>query len=556
MSGQWRHIPTKLNSADCASRGLSKLNSLWLDGPKFLWSDELVWLSQWMTSNKGELTYEVDLKERVTVVNTVINNTSISPMKNLITYFREFERLLRASCYLVKFQYYLRNKTVINKSISCEEYRSAENNVLLFVQNESFNEELNCLKASQNIKKGSKLISLDPQLNEAGLIVIGGRAESFVPRLQIILPKIHHVVDLIVRHAHHNNGHVGREHTLAYIRKRYWIVNARVSVKRICNSIICKRYNGKLMSQMMTDLPSARVTAFEPAITHVGLDYFGPINVKYRRGTVKRYVCLFTCLSSRAVHLEMAWSADSDSFIQAFQRFMLRRGRPKDNGTNLVRGELELRVALIELNKVAKNLCRQEKLDGPSTLLKAPHMGGTWERLIKDAKKLLRKLCMEQLLTVETLISLLTQVEGIMNDQPLTSNSDDPSDLSALTPSAYCFPATTKIPFLWEFFMVKTFSVGSGGKCNIFWRRWIGEYTNSLQTRSKWITRKRNVKPGDLVLVAQDSAIPRGQWPLGRVIEVKTSSDNLVQSCLVKTLAGILRRPVTRLVLLEQDHFL
>lgn len=97
----------------------------------------------------------------------------------------------------------------------------------------------------------------------------------------------------------------------------------------------------------MGNLPLERVTPDRPPFTFVGVDYFGPMLVKQRRNHVKQYGCLFTCLASRAVHIEIAHSLDMDSFIR---RFIARRGRPEvirsDNGANFQGGELELRDVL------------------------------------------------------------------------------------------------------------------------------------------------------------------------------------------------------------------
>ena len=92
-----------------------------------------------------------------------------------------------------------------------------------------------------------------------------------------------------------------------------------------------------------------------PPLTYVGFDYFGPFNVTIRRSTVKRYGCLFTCLTTRAVHLEVAHTLTTNSFIAAFQRFTSRSRTPakvySDNGTNLVSGELGLRKSMEQWNQ-------------------------------------------------------------------------------------------------------------------------------------------------------------------------------------------------------------
>ena len=102
-------------------------------------------------------------------------------------------------------------------------------------------------------------------------------------------------------------------------------------------------------------LPSCRVTEGEPPFTYTGADYFGPFLVKWGRSNLNRYGCVFTCVVARAIHIEIAHSLDTDSFVNASQRFISRRGQVKemwsDNDTNLVGGECELREAIKEWNK-------------------------------------------------------------------------------------------------------------------------------------------------------------------------------------------------------------
>ena len=75
----------------------------------------------------------------------------------------------------------------------------------------------------------------------------------------------------------------------------------------------------------MSDLPVERLTV-TPLFTYVGLDLFGPFTVKEGRKERKRYGVIFTCLSCRAVHLEVVNSMDTDCFIQSLRRFIARRG--------------------------------------------------------------------------------------------------------------------------------------------------------------------------------------------------------------------------------------
>ena len=97
----------------------------------------------------------------------------------------------------------------------------------------------------------------------------------------------------------------------------------------------------------MSDLPVARLQYMRPPFHHVGIDYFGPYLIKQGRSLVKRYGCLFTCMTVRAIHIELSHSLSTDSFLCALRRFIARRGRPEhiysDNSSNFIGAERILR---------------------------------------------------------------------------------------------------------------------------------------------------------------------------------------------------------------------
>ena len=190
----------------------------------------------------------------------------------------------------------------------------------------------------------------------------------------------------------------------------------------------------------MADLPKERLQADLPPFTNVGIDYFGPFEVKRGRSLIKRYGVIFTCMASRAVHLEMAYSLDTSSCIDAIRRFISRRGQvahiKSDNGTNFVGAERELREALSQLNqeKIQKSLLHSGVKWSFNTPA-ASHHGGVWERLIRMVRKVLNSILHQQHLDDEGLQTLLCEVEAILNDRPITKASEDPNDLEPLTPN-------------------------------------------------------------------------------------------------------------------------
>lgn len=181
----------------------------------------------------------------------------------------------------------------------------------------------------------------------------------------------------------------------------------------------------------MADLPSERVTPDESPFTHVGVDYFGPFEVKSRRSLVKRYRVIFTCLAIQAIHIEVAPSLETDSFINALRRFIARRGQVKqlrsDNGTNFIGAERELRTAIEEWNQSQINdVLLQKGIKWTFNPPTGSHHGGAWERLIRSVRKVLNSTFFVQNLDEEGLHTVLCEVEAIINSRPITKASTDP----------------------------------------------------------------------------------------------------------------------------------
>lgn len=186
--------------------------------------------------------------------------------------------------------------------ISVEEMKTAEVEILKHVQKQSFVEELRLARNEKKercdptvekpmkthvVKKSSPIYKLNPVIVN-GLLCLGG---------PVLLPKRHHVVDLIVRHYHLISGHSGKEHVLSLIREKLWIVKARVTIQNAINNCFdCKRRQSPVGVQKMADLPVDRVTPEKPHFSFVGVDCFGPFLVKRGRSQVKRYGVLYTCL--------------------------------------------------------------------------------------------------------------------------------------------------------------------------------------------------------------------------------------------------------------------
>ena len=189
--------------------------------------------------------------------------------------------------------------------------------------------------------------------------------------------------------------------TLNEVRSNgFWVVGGSSVVANMISSCVkCQKLRGAVQEQRMSDLPEDRLES-TPPFTYCAVDYFGPFVIKERRKELKRYGVLFTCMASRAIHIEIANSLETDSFINALRRFVSRRGPIRqlrsDQGTNFVGTRTELTQALAEMNqdKIKKKLL-EEQCDWFSFKMNVPaasHMGGVWERQIRTVRNVLASL--------------------------------------------------------------------------------------------------------------------------------------------------------------------
>lgn len=313
------------------------------------------------------------------------------------------------------------------------------------------------------LPKSNSLNKLTPFLDSARLLRTGGRLQhSQLPATSkhlLILPKQSTLTQLIISDAHNRTCHGGTQITLAFIRNFYWIVGGRIPVKSfILRCVTCTRYRQKRAQQLMGQLPSERVTPTTRPFLHAGVDYAGPLSIKTWKGKnarqYKAYIVVFVCYTTSAVHLELVTDYSADAFIAAYKRFTARRGicvtLSSDCGTNLIGADVELKRLFTTATKEQERLASLLANDGTQWRFNppsAPYFGEKWESAVKSVKFHLRRTIGAHLLTYEEMTTLLTQIEAILNSRPLCPLSDDPDDLTVLTPGHFCLGnAPTVLP--------------------------------------------------------------------------------------------------------------
>ena len=327
----------------------------------------------------------------------------------------------------------------------------------------------------------------------------------------------------------------------------------------------CRWLRGRALGQKMAELPWSR-TAVVPPFTYCGVDVFEPVLIKQGKKNLKRYGVLFTCFSLRAVHIELAATLETDSFIQALTRFIDRRGAVReirsDNGTNFVGAENELRKAMEEIDhkKVGEFLAEGscDYITWERNTPHASHMGGVWERQIRTVKSVLTSLLKSspRKLDEESLRTFLTDAEAIVNSRPLSLESIHDPEVTPLTPNQILTMKTVVAsppPGVFQsegVYARKRWRVVQH-LADSFWRRWKREYLQLLQNRQKWTGEQRNLQVGDVVMLKEEGHA-RGRWPMGRVVEVHPSDDGLVRSVTLRVRGVNLKRPVHKTVLLVE----
>lgn len=200
-----------------------------------------------------------------------------------------------------------------------------------------------------------------------------------------------------MRHYHTLNYHQNMAITINNLRQKYWIPQIKTLFKKVVKGcVVCKYDKAKPKQPLMGQLPPDRVTPFVRPFSFTGVDLFGPFNVTIGRRKEKRWAVIFTCLTVRAAHIEVADDLTADSFILCFRNFINRRGTPirmrSDNGTNFIAAQklINKENRLLNIDELVHETTKHN-IEWVFNCPSNPSSGGCWERLIRVVKRLLTK---------------------------------------------------------------------------------------------------------------------------------------------------------------------
>nr|XP_054775091.1 uncharacterized protein LOC129283281 [Lytechinus pictus] len=549
---QWKYVPGELNPADDVSRGLPvrKLSERWKQGPAFLYRSYEEWPSE-----KAIPEAETEIEaERRRVNHISVKNNDVIDVKR----FSSWKKLIRVTAYVLKFidklKAVLRAKSNVNLgdgNLSTTQLQKAEHFLIKEAQSSLY----------QRVQNG-EFKTLSPFIDNEGIIRVGGRLDkaliSYEHKHPALLPHGAWVSVLITRHMH-QLGHGGVAATAAKVRRQYWILKIHKLAKTVkYRCVICRRMEHQVESQVMSDLPDERVAPYTPPFHFSSVDYFGPISVKVGRNkTAKHYGVLFTCLNTRAVHLEVAVDCSSMEFMQVLRRFFAVRGQPalllSDNGTQFVGAERELREMVRGWSyEELKDFCAERGTTWKFTTPSAPHHNGCAEALVKSCKIALKKAVGDQLVTPFELHTCLQEVANLVNQRPIGRTPNDPDDGAYLCPNDLLLgrssSAVPQGPFRetknprHRFEFVQRI-------VDAYWKSWMRDVFPLLVPRRKWNSDRRNVRIDDVVILSDPNAV-RGKWTLGKVIQVYPGTDGKVRTVKVQSKGTDYKRPISKIVVI------
>ena len=571
-SASWNYCPTNDNPADLLTRGLTfeqfKSSSQWVHGPSWL-PNQQNW-PVWQHSPISHLHAVAAVSDEFIPSEQTPHNIGLRYIIKVKDY-STLHKLLTVTAYVYRFVLNLRNPQAAKKDpITARELHHARKQWIKDCQQETYWHEIqNISPTSRPIKRLLLVRQLRLFLDKEGLIRCGGRIHnaplSHLAKFPYLLPQKHPFTALIIYSTHVKLYHTGINSTVTALRQSYWVPAARQYVKSLLRRCtICKRHHGRpYPTPDPAPLPKSR-TQDTPPFTVTGVDFTGALYVQQKGDEIKVYICLFTCATTRAIHLEVVSDLSTETFLLAFRRFASRKSLPQlmvsDNASTYTAAAEEL-YQIFRSRELATSL-EKSGVTWKFIPKKAPWYGGFWERLIGLTKGCIKKVLGRSHISLVMLQTMVVEIEATLNNRPLTYVSSDISDPHPLTPSDLLYGRRIvslphelvvdelKDPDYGDVSEIKRRAKTQAHLIRNFQTRWRHEYLTSLREFHRASGNNlQQVKVGDVVLIHGEG--PRINWKLAVIHQVVKGKDGLIRAAEVRTANGTTNRPIAKLYPLE-----
>ena len=589
---EFRYIYKKENPADMPSRGTTsdelKDSSLWWNGPEWLKAG----INTWPTWNVQTIDKRVmdditsEIKGQKTLFETTavvqVTNETLSPFGINERNYSSLSKLLNVTVYMTRFIQKLKNVEVLQTPPTANEIEEAQLKWIKYLQRKHYRDTKH---GELGLKQQITQSQLNPRIDNHGLVRCFGRfSNTMLPEeaiTPILLPREETFVHLLIEAHHVKLLHAGVSHTLSQLRYKFWIPKGRAEVKYILKRCrTCRKYEGgPFKMPLMTPWPTSKVIRALP-FQNTGLDYFGPLYIKQAHIKERRkvWVCLFTCVVVRAIHLEIVGDLSAEEFLQALRRFIARRGAPKeiilDNASQfkLAKSTVDIAWEKAVHDPNVQSHIAQQRIKWNFIVELSPWMGGFYERLVRSSKIALRKSIGKKSVTMLQLQTFLAETEAVLNSRPLVYIGEELYDGTAITPAHFISLNTmtgtpplgteeeSKDPDYKETQSSKEILLNKWKKgqniLDSFWVTWRNDYLLNLRERSqiklksKRIESKELAKVGNVVQVKENA--PRGSWKIAKIVELIPNSDGNIRAAKLLLLSkNIVTRPLNLLYPLE-----
>ena len=566
------YVPTDLNPADIITRQQKAEefinNETWWKGPTWLLNK-----SDWPTTDHS---YSMYPDGKPIKKNTKVLATTNRPLiTSILPFFAQgnFHSNMRTTAYtlraflnppyprICKSNAITFHRDVVHK----DELINAKSVAIRIMQRESFPRQLALLRGGKPIKGPLKKLNL--YIDNIGIIRCRHRLENLPGNeLHPMLAHGQHPFTIgYIRCKHIHTNCSSRQHTLQDIRKDIEGPKLTTAIKKVIwDCDLCRILRARPYAYpQQPPLPRERLICQRPFAV-CGIDYSGPHYVKQGRSSLKVWIALFTCMVSRAVHLEIVPDLSSKTFLQVLQTMSWKKTPPKvlltDNATCFV-GANRLLKEISQQNETVTGLA-MKGIEWNFTPARAPWFGAVYERLIGVLKKELTKLVGQTALTYHELSFTLAQVEGVINNRPLVQVGDT----TVITPNNILTGRNDNYDDMLEVLDCKEILLSASKVKNDlprlyqdterrlakFWQLFQQQYLENIKFSPDTTKNKGGgLTPqiGDLVII--HSHDPRLKWRKAIVLEKIPSEDGLVRKCKLRTSTGEMVRATKHIYPLE-----